>query len=99
MKRDLCCLFSTCFSLLVCLHIEEQNELKDKAPESACGLKILCWYLYMLPPIALSSSKLERAAAIAELLSQADYDILVYQEAFHPQAPQIIVKKKYKLVK
>jgi len=41
----------------------------------------------MLPsPIGNNSSKAERATAIGNLLSESDYDVLVFQEAFCPLA-------------
>ena len=78
-------------------HVFAQNLPKDKATESSCSLKILSWNIFMLPPIALRSAKLERAAAIAEVIANTDYDIVVFQEAFHPTARTIIANKLKKV--
>jgi endonuclease/exonuclease/phosphatase family metal-dependent hydrolase len=50
-------------------------------------IKLLSWNIYMLPGfVGKASMKLERAEIIGQLLSQSDYDVIVFQEAFCPQA-------------
>lgn len=49
-------------------------------------LKVLSWNIYMLPGIVAMSGKLSRATAIGELLSKSDYDVIVFQEAFHKKS-------------
>ena len=55
-------------------------------------LKILSWNIYMLPGFAnfagygVFSGKKKRAKAIVEELKKLDYDIIVFQEAFHRSA-------------
>ncbi len=50
-------------------------------------IKILSWNIYMLPGfVGKASMKLERADAIGELLAISDYDVIIFQEAFCPQA-------------
>ncbi len=50
-------------------------------------IKILSWNIYMLPHlVATHSSKKERAKGIGNLLKASDYDVIVFQEAFHPLA-------------
>ncbi len=48
-------------------------------------IKILSWNIYMLPGF-LGHGKIPRAEAIGQLLSSSDYDVLVFQEAFHQKA-------------
>jgi len=55
-------------------------------------LKILSWNIYMLPGIVKVKGRVARAAAIGRLLSQSDYDVIVFQEAFHQQARHQIHK-------
>lgn len=50
------------------------------------SLKVLSWNIYMLPPLAKITGKRQRAEVIADLLRDSDWDILVFQEAFHPAA-------------
>ena len=63
------------------------------------NLKILSWNIYMLPRlVAAHSGKKERAQAIGEIFRDSDYDILFFQEAFHPMARKKILnqlKKKF----
>lgn len=57
-------------------------------------LKILSWNIYMLPQfIASGSGKKNRADGIARQLELSDYDIVVFQEAFHPMARKIIIER------
>jgi endonuclease/exonuclease/phosphatase family metal-dependent hydrolase len=55
-------------------------------------LKILSWNIYMLPSIIKRSKQKIRAQYIAEQLQDTDYDIIVFQEAFHKKARKIISK-------
>ncbi len=62
-------------------------------------IKILSWNIYMLPHLVAShSQKKERAKAIGQALSTSDYDVVFFQEAFHPMARKKIfeeLKKKF----
>src|SRR5258707_6150224 len=50
-------------------------------------IKILSWNIYMLPHLVAShSNKKERAEVIGEMLAACDYDVIFFQEAFHPLA-------------
>ncbi|HEY0261656.1 MAG TPA: sphingomyelin phosphodiesterase [Chitinophagales bacterium] len=49
-------------------------------------LKILSWNIYMLPGIVPIAGRVKRAEAIADTLKKSDYDIIVFQEAFHRKA-------------
>jgi endonuclease/exonuclease/phosphatase family metal-dependent hydrolase len=58
-------------------------------------LKILSWNMYMLPRFALHTGKRKRAREIAKVLPAENYDIIVFQEAFHGDARRIL-KRKWK---
>ncbi|AYB31609.1 sphingomyelin phosphodiesterase [Chryseolinea soli] len=58
----------------------------DTAPSTSRKIKILSWNIYMLPGIVKVKGREARAAAIGKILAQSDYDIIVFQEAFHQQA-------------
>lgn len=55
-------------------------------------LKILSWNIYMLPRFIKNTGKLERAEKIGQNLLNSDYDIIVFQEAFHNGARKKIKK-------
>ena len=67
-------------------------------PISSKTLRILSWNIYMLPPAVLKTGKIQRAKAIAEELMHTQYDIIVFQEAFHPGARRILLAKLAKLM-
>lgn len=56
----------------------------------APGLRVLSWNIYMLPKFAKITGKRQRAALIAAKLHAAQYDVLVFQEAFLEDARRII---------
>jgi endonuclease/exonuclease/phosphatase family metal-dependent hydrolase len=58
-----------------------------------CELKILSWNIKMLPGIIVPSGKIRRSKRIAIQLQNLNYDIIVFQEAFHAQSRNIISKK------
>lgn len=60
-------------------------------------LKILCWNIYMLPRFALHTGKRKRAREIVKTLPQENYDIIVFQEAFHGDARRILKRGLKKL--
>src|SRR5579859_3284214 len=50
-------------------------------------IKIISWNIYMLPHLVASqSSKKKRAQAIGETLTAGDFDVIIFQEAFHSTA-------------
>lgn len=59
------------FSLLVCSFLAQAKELK-----------VLSWNVYMVPQPAKFTHQGKRSEEIARQLSQLDYDILLFQEAF-----------------
>src|SRR5688572_24013889 len=57
-------------------------------------LNILSWNIYMLPPLIYAETgKLKRAKVIGDILAKSDYDVIVFQEAFHTSARSILVEK------
>ncbi len=58
-------------------------------PVAPKKIKILSWNIYMLPGF-LGHGKKPRAEAIGQLLASSDYDVLVFQEAFHGNARKIL---------
>lgn len=63
-------------------NIKKQDDMRD--------LKILTWNIYMLPHCSWIHGNCKRARAIAEKLKAADYDIIVFEEAFDFKARKII---------
>lgn len=55
-------------------------------------LRVFSWNIYMLPKFAKITGKRQRAHVIARQMLAADYDILVFQEAFLGDARRIIGK-------
>lgn len=72
--------------------------LNTFAQTDSTTLKVLSWNIYMLPSITnlskqiKKSDKNKRAKAIAEVLSNNNYDILIFQEAFHTPSRKILRK-------
>ncbi|MGB0916994.1 MAG: endonuclease/exonuclease/phosphatase family protein [Flavobacteriales bacterium] len=56
-------------------------------------LKVLSWNIYMLPPLAKFTGKQRRAKKIGDLLKDSDFDIIVFQEAFHGAARRKIWRR------
>lgn len=87
MKQVLLCI---CF-LLFLLVSQAQPGPTSAPPEK---IKILSWNIYMLPHfIASGSGKIDRARAIGETLSASDYDVIFFQEAFHPKSRKMIINQ------
>jgi endonuclease/exonuclease/phosphatase family metal-dependent hydrolase len=49
-------------------------------------IKIISWNIYMLPKFIKNSGKIKRAEKIGEILDSLNYDVIVFQEAFHKGA-------------
>jgi endonuclease/exonuclease/phosphatase family metal-dependent hydrolase len=82
-----------CFSLFLQVS-HAQPGLTPAPPEK---IKILSWNIYMLPHfIASHSGKIERARAIGETLQSSDYDVIFFQEAFHPRSRKVIINQLIK---
>jgi len=64
----------------------------DEVSANKSNLKILTWNIFMLPPIVPREGRIERAYGIVDTLKNSDYDVIVFQEAFHKKAVSIIDK-------
>ncbi len=62
-------------------------------PEKVDSLKLLSWNVYMLPPMIMFTGKNKRANIIGDKFANADYDVIVLQEAFLAGARKRIYKK------
>jgi endonuclease/exonuclease/phosphatase family metal-dependent hydrolase len=74
---------------------EPQIENKAQHPEI---LKMLTWNIYMLPYCSWIHGNCKRARVIAKRLSETDYDIIVFEEAFDFRARNVLrrnLKEKY----
>ena len=80
------------FTLCVLSSKAEEGEIPVKSQEMD-SLKLLSWNIYMLPPLIKFTGKRKRASAIGDTLANADYDVLVLQEAFHHGARRRIAKR------
>lgn len=56
-------------------------------------LSLLSWNIYLLPWIVPFKSQCKRAKAIAEVIAELDYDVIVIQEAFHNRARKILIER------
>jgi endonuclease/exonuclease/phosphatase family metal-dependent hydrolase len=63
---------------------------KDECSEEERNLKVLSWNIYMLPNIVPEKGKMDRAQAIVDEIRKSDFDVIVFQEAFHKKARKII---------
>ncbi|HEV8514879.1 MAG TPA: sphingomyelin phosphodiesterase [Cyclobacteriaceae bacterium] len=77
--------------LIACYFLVHQVTAAATQPEKESPplkkIKILSWNIYMLPHLVAShSDKKERARVIGETLSDSDYDVIFFQEAFHSTA-------------
>lgn len=86
MKRVLL-LLQACLALSLPLFSQSKS---DSLP--AEKIKILTWNIYMLPKFITNTGKIERAEKIGEKLMTTDYDVIVFQEAFHKGARRKIRK-------
>jgi endonuclease/exonuclease/phosphatase family metal-dependent hydrolase len=69
-------------------HTSDSTTLLSKT--SVNQLKILTWNIYMLPYCSLVNGNCQRARMIASQLSDSDYDVIVFQEAFNLRARGIL---------
>ncbi|MCO5230601.1 MAG: sphingomyelin phosphodiesterase [Chitinophagales bacterium] len=78
-------LIAVLFSLLLPSHSVAQSgkDITKSVKSEGDSLKLLSWNIYMLPPMVKFSGKKKRANAIGEKLKYMDYDVIVFQEAFH----------------
>jgi endonuclease/exonuclease/phosphatase family metal-dependent hydrolase len=89
LRNSICILIVFLFIIPTQFVSAQETEIGNKE------LKILSWNIYMLPRFALLTGKRKRAREIAKLLPAENYDIIVFQEAFHGDARRIL-KRKWK---
>lgn len=78
------------FLLLICFLASCIDSFAQEANTNDDELKILSWNIYMLPRFVKHTGKRKRAREIAKKLKESDYDIFVFQEAFHGDARRIL---------
>ena len=78
--------------VITSVNLSFAQDVKD-ATKVEKSLKVLTWNLHLLPAIVLGKHQKPRAKAIAELLASSEYDVIVFQEAFHKRARKLIWKK------
>ncbi len=66
--------------------VEKGLDMIEEHPQ----LKVLSWNIYLLPRLIRQVGQLERSKLIAETLITADYDVIVFQEAFDKKARNIL---------
>lgn len=86
-------LIASLFIVTITLSLFAQGNSKPKNE-----LKVLSWNIYMLPGITnlskeiSKSNKKERVAQITDYMNASDYDIIVFQEAFHIPSRKYLAK-------
>jgi endonuclease/exonuclease/phosphatase family metal-dependent hydrolase len=79
--------------ILVILTLASSAYSQDRRqPNALERIKVLTWNIYMLPKFIKNSGKMKRAKKIGEVLDSLDYDVIVFQEAFHKGARRKIRK-------
>ena len=88
-------LFAFCFNLQLCAAQDVMNSTSSDLTADAANqpLKILSYNIYMLPPLAKFTGKQRRAKRLGDLLKDSDFDIIVFQEAFHGAARRKIARR------
>lgn len=61
--------------------------------EAQDSLRVLTWNIQLLPTPARSVGRPERAKVIADQLKARNYDVVVFQEAFHKKGRKILIKE------
>lgn len=79
---------STCTLILIAVLLIVQQPVNAQnyvaGPDTTPELKILSWNIHMLPYcIYAKTKKRKRYREIVKEMNQSDYDIIVFQEAFH----------------
>ena len=73
--------------------MSQTQQIQEIQPVGTNQLKILSWNIYMLPYISLFNHNAGRAKVIADKLEHADYQIIVFQEAFSNKCRNILAKR------
>ncbi len=93
-------LFLILITSLLSFPAPPHNSLTPQAPQiivtspqtpNTSSLKILSWNIYMLPTKTfMFTGQTKRATVIVDSLKNSDYDVIIFQEAFHKKALQIL---------
>lgn len=79
--------------------IDNEEEKASILNQNETALKILSWNVFMLPWFTLMrTGQAERGKLIAKVLNYEDYDVIVFQEAFHSVGRSMIaagLKEKF----
>jgi len=78
-------------SLLVAGDEPDTATMEMKIEETS--LKVLSWNIHCLPPFAYVNGKRKRARQIGKILNDSDYDVVIFQEAFHHGARRKLEKQ------
>lgn len=81
-----------CIGLLFLLSPSNTLAQEESSPDETT-LRILSWNIHCLPPFIYVNGKRKRAKEIGKYIAKQDYDIVVFQEAFHHGARRKIKKK------
>lgn len=85
--------FVLLFSFLGGQNASAQMPPVSDSLSSPTGIKVLSWNIYMLPPLIKLTGKVRRAKKIAEIMKESDYDVIVFQEAFHGGARRALKRR------
>ncbi len=81
--------------LMIMMQAASLNSFSQSLPDigcdsSHCELRILSWNIYMLPSLVMPNGIRVRSKLIASRLKDADFDIVVFQEAFNSKAREAL---------
>ena len=91
--KTACALFAFLILSQFAFGQETLNSTPSEMNSSESTLKVLSWNIYMLPPLAKFTGKQRRGKRIGDLLKNSDFDIVVFQEAFHAAARRKIKRR------
>lgn len=91
-NRLLSALFIVHFSFLI-TEAQTLDSTPSELSADSSTLKVLSYNMYMLPPLVKFTGKQRRAKRIGDLLKDSDFDIVVFQEAFHGAARRKIWRR------
>lgn len=94
-----CVCYCCCIALIIISHSLPAQPAAtpavaaDNGATNKADLRILSWNIYMLEErLFMFTGQQQRAALIAAMLQQENYDLIVFQEAFSPKARSIIAE-------
>ena len=80
------------FSFISLSAFSIKTQLRTSMQESGDTVRFLSWNIYMLPRHFFYTGQVKRAKAIAALLKESKYDVIVFQEAFDRKVRRILRK-------